>query len=360
VNRKASLATITSQMRHQGRAVRLVIAIACGMAAPAQAQIGGGWTRLTLTQDYIDTQSMGQHARHPVGVSFTTSGARYEKTGDAETFELYDPSFNRVEHDTNYHYRMGSVQFEGFVQIYPGVNHQFIIQNFNAAGSGPIMALSAYSTNNGRIVKQGGSVEVASNVFGKEVRVNIIHDLEANTLAVYIDGKQAWAGGGGKGGGGFNFKYGSYGSLNGSTSAKARWRNVRFWTGGTASGNGPNPDPTDAAAADTGASTEAGAVDVATIPDAAGADAGSRDVAAAPDRTYSKDVGVSADRAPAGGGGSGGGEDESGGSGGVEKPSVATGCSCRLAGAPRGGAAMGLAALIWLWRVGRRSRRARR
>ena len=198
--------------------------------AAARAQIGDGWTPLTLDDDYIDTQSMGKHQRHPIA-SLTTSGARYMKEGDSETFELFDPSFNRVEHDSNHHYRTGKVQFEGIVQIYPGVNHQFIVQNFNAAGSGPIMALSAFSRDGGVIIKQGGSVEVARNAFGRDIRVNIIHDLDANTLAVYIDGLRAWAGAGGAGGGGFNFKYGSYGSLNGSTSAKARWKNVKFFTG---------------------------------------------------------------------------------------------------------------------------------
>lgn len=91
------------------------------------------------------------------------------------------------------------MQFEGTVQIYPGVNHQFIVQNFNAAGSGPILALSAFSGNNGRIVKQGGSVEVSTSAFGRDIKVNIIHDLDANTLAVYIDGVRAWQGGGGAG-----------------------------------------------------------------------------------------------------------------------------------------------------------------
>src|SRR5215216_5240014 len=111
-----------SSVLSRARAVGFVAITAwvCARPDPAGAQIGGGWTKLTLTQDYIDTQSMGQHARHTIA-SFTTSGARYDKTGDTETFELYDPSFNRVEHDTNYHYRTGRVQFEGTVQIYPGV-----------------------------------------------------------------------------------------------------------------------------------------------------------------------------------------------------------------------------------------------
>jgi hypothetical protein len=316
------------------------------MAAPAQAQIGSGWTRVTLTQDYIDTQSMGKHERHPIA-TFTTSGARYDKTGDTETFELYDPSFNRVEHDTNYHYRTGRVQFEGTVQIYPGVNHQFIVQNFNAAGSGPILALSAYSTNDGRIVKQGGSVEVVTSAFGKDVQVNIIHDLDADTLAVYIDGKMAWSGGGGKGGGGFNFKYGSYGSLNGSTSAKSRWRNVRLWASGDAPtppgppDGGPTADGSAEARADTGAADLASAPDVAAIPDASATGGASGKDAAPPDRA-------------AGTGGAGGaGEGETGGSAGGPQVKAAPGCS--LAGTPGAGAGTGLgAALLWAWSVRRR------
>jgi len=325
------------------------------MAAPAQAQIGNGWTRLTLTQDYIDTQSMGTHARHPIA-TFTTTGARYDKTGDTETFELYDPSFNRVEHDTNYHYRTGRVQFEGTVQIYPGVNHQFIVQNFNAAGSGPILALSAYSTNNGRIVKQGGSVEVVTSAFGRDVKVNIIHDLDANTLVVYIDGKMAWSGAGGQGGGGFNFKYGSYGSLNGSTSAKSRWRNVQLWTGGDAP---PAPSPPDGgpiadggAAPEAGAEPDTGAADLATAPDARAASPDTASAGGAP----GKDA-ASPDRAAstggAGGGTGGSGEEETGGSPGGGQSPKARGCS--LGGPPGAGAGTGLGAvLLWTWWVRRR------
>jgi hypothetical protein len=40
-----------------------------------------------------------------------------------------------------------------------------------------------------------GTVVLASNLFGKSVRVNIIHDLDANTLTVYVDGMMAWTGG---------------------------------------------------------------------------------------------------------------------------------------------------------------------
>src|SRR5439155_8218913 len=132
---------------------------------------------------------------------------------------------------------------------------------------GPIMALSALSTNNGTIKKQGGSVDVATNVFGKNVRVNIIHDLDANTLAVYIDGKQAWAGSGGAGGG---FKYGSYGSLGTSTSAKSRWQNVQLWTGGSGGGGGPDAgSPWDAAPTpEVGSGRDAGSIpdDAAAAP----------------------------------------------------------------------------------------------
>jgi hypothetical protein len=352
----------------------LAVGALCAGPGVAQAQIGSGWTRLTLTEDFIDTQSMGQHMRHPIA-SFTTSGARYDKSGDSETFELYDPSFNRVEHDTNHHYKTGKIQFEGTVQIYPGVNHQFIVQLFNAPASGPIMALSAYSRGNGTIVKQGGGVEVATNVFGKDVKVNIIHDLDANTLAVYVDGVRAWAGGGGAGGG-FNFKYGSYGSLNGSPSAKARWQNVQFWTAG---GGGPDPGP----GPDAGAPRDAGAsADAASGADTAGsgsgredaASIGARDAAAGGAGGASGDAAVSGDRAapgegsggsgPGGGGGGGsggaGGSKGAAGSGGTADPGgggggagpdgqagSAAGCGCGIGDRGReGGATALLAALV--------------
>jgi MYXO-CTERM domain-containing protein len=338
----------------------------------ARAQIGSGWTRLALDDDYIDTQSMGQHARHPVGVSFTTSGARYMKEGDTETFELYDPSFNRVEHDTNHHYRTGKVQFEGIVQIYPGVNHQFIVQNFNAAGSGPIMALSAFSRDNGVIIKQGGSVEVARNAFGRDIRVNIIHDLDANTLAVYIDGVPAWQGAGGAGGGGFNFKYGSYGSLNGSTSAKARWKNVQLYTGGTVDGGTTAPD---AGAADGGRPPDAGPAgdagpDMAGAGDTGGADAAPADSGSGGGSGGAGGAGGSGGAGGAGGNGLSGGTGGRGASGGTGgrggtggaagsgpvTPSEAGGCGCRIGGDPRG-PGWPAAVVVGLLLVGRRRRR---
>jgi MYXO-CTERM domain-containing protein len=326
-----------------------VVAAALATPGAARAQIGGGWTKLTLTEDFIDTQSMGQHARHPVA-SFTTSGARYEKTADAETFELYDPSFNRVEHDTNYHYKTGSIQFEGTVQIYPGVNHQFIIQLFNAPASGPIMALSAFSRDNGTIIKQGGSVEVATNIFGKDLRVNIIHDLNANTLSVYIDGKQAWTGGGGAGGG-FNFKYGSYGSLGESRSAKARWQNVQFWTGGSASGSGPPAD----AAVSRDAAVDGAAADAASSPDSA--PARDADRGAAPDAGV--DRAAAADASSGAGGAGGSGPDGTGGSGTVAPPpGGGSGCGCRVGRPSRGDGAAALAAVLVAIGL-RRRRRAR-
>jgi MYXO-CTERM domain-containing protein len=333
---------------------------------------------------------MGKHERHPVGVSFTTSGARYTKEGDAETFELYDPSFNRVEHDTNHHYRTGKVQFEGIVQIYPGVNHQFIVQNFNAAGSGPILALSAYSRDNGVIVKQGGGVEVASNAFGRDIRVNIIHDLDANTLTVYIDGRSAWSGSGGAGGGGFNFKYGSYGSLNGSTSARARWRNVQLYTAG---GDPPGPPADggtapDAAAVDAG--TEAGADTGGTGGSGGAGGSGGSGGSGGADGGGGKMDGGGAPGGGSGGaggaggssgtGGAAGGAAGSGGAGGGGRGGASTGgrgggggggaapvdqpgdsgCGCRTGGGPRGaGAVSFLVLVIALWAGRRRRRRGR-
>jgi hypothetical protein len=226
-----------------------LLGVACmSMPGGAHAQLGSGWSPLVLTQDFIDYEVADKHMRHDP-TTFAAGGMTYDHTGNVETFALVNPMSNRVEHDTNHHYQRGKLQFQGDVQIFPGLDHQFIVQIFNAPASGPILALNAYSKANGTIEKQGGSVVIFSNAFGKTARVNIIHDLEANKLTVYINGSQVFAGSGGLGGS-FNLKYGSYGSLNGSTLAKVQWTNVQLWTdGATGSGDAGAPGE-DAATSD--------------------------------------------------------------------------------------------------------------
>jgi hypothetical protein len=205
--------------------------ITCLLARSAHAQIGTGWSSLTLSGDFIDYEVNDQHSQHNT-TSFSAGGMFYINDGSGnETFGLTNSASNRVEHDSNHHYTSGSIQFEGILQMRSGISDQSCVQIFDGTASGPILMLKGYGKNNGTLEKQGGSVVVATNCFATTLRVNLIHDLNANTLTVYINGIQQWTGGGGLGDS-FNIKYGLYGSFTAATSTT--WSNVKFFTGGSA------------------------------------------------------------------------------------------------------------------------------
>ena len=194
----------------------------------SRAQLGGGWTQFALSGDFIDYEVSDVHYQHSVS-SFSLPSVYYTGSGSTETFGLTTSGSNRVEHDSNSHYSSGSRQFEGYLQIFSGISEQSCVQIFDGTASGPILMIKGYGASNGTLRKQGGSVTLATDCFGKTFRVNIIHDLNADTLSVYLDGTQLWTGSGGVGGS-FNVKYGLYGTFNAST--KTIWSNVKFFQGG--------------------------------------------------------------------------------------------------------------------------------
>jgi hypothetical protein len=171
---------------------------------------------------FVDIQCGGKHKRHAIS-SFTDMGARFTKSGDNETFEHLDTSCNRVEIDTNVHYKTGTHTFEGEVKI-GDVSGQSVVQIFNAPRSGPIMMIKAFNADGGTLRKFGGSVTLATGITDEFVKVKIVHNLSADTMTIFINGKNAWSGGGGAGGG-FNLKYGNYGT---GAPTKVQWRNVSW------------------------------------------------------------------------------------------------------------------------------------
>jgi hypothetical protein len=197
------------------------------------AQLGSGWTSMTIG-GFIDYEVNDVHYQHNLS-SFSLPSVYYTKGSTSETFGLTTSASNRAEHDTDSHYTSGSRQFQGDLQIFSGISDQSCVQIFDGTASGPILMLKGYGSSNGTLKKQGGSVVVATGCFGQTERVNIIHDLNANTLTVYINGSQKWSGGGGLGDS-FNLKYGLYGSFTASTHTV--WSNVKMWQGGSASGGG--------------------------------------------------------------------------------------------------------------------------
>jgi hypothetical protein len=171
---------------------------------------------------FVDIQCHHKHSRHPIS-SFTSMGARFGESGGTQTFQHLDTSCNRVEIDTNEHYKTGKHTFEGEVKI-GDVSGQSVVQIFNAPASGPIMMIKAYGSDGGTLRKLAGSVTLVTGATGDWVRLRIVHDLSANTLEVFANGARKWSGSGGAGGS-FNLKYGNYGT---GAPTEVQWRNVSW------------------------------------------------------------------------------------------------------------------------------------
>jgi len=193
-------------------------------AISAQAQIGSGWTSMSIG-GFIDYEVNDVHHQHSIS-SFSLTSMYYTKGTSSETFGLKTSASNRVEHDTDSHYQSCRRQFQGDLQIFNGISNQSCVQIFNASASGPILMIKGYGSSGGTLKKQGGSIVIATSCFGTSKRINLVHDLNANTLKVYVNGSLKWSGGGGAGGS-FNLKYGLYGTFNAAT--KTIWSNVRMW-----------------------------------------------------------------------------------------------------------------------------------
>jgi hypothetical protein len=198
-------------------------------ALSAKAQIGSGWTSMSIG-GFIDYEVADKHFQHDIS-SFSLPSMYYTKGTSSETFGLKTSDSNRVEHDTNSHFNTGRRQFEGYLQVYPGISMQSVVQDFGGGSGGPICMIKCYSRNNGSlVVTRDTSVNLITNCFSAgKIRVNIIHDAGQHLITVYINGSKKWSGAdaGTSYTGSYNFKYGLYGSFNAATHTV--WTNVKMW-----------------------------------------------------------------------------------------------------------------------------------
>ena len=347
------------------RGVRLAPLVALALAAmagSARAQMGTGWTEFFPMKN----------------IQLRGAGAKYTNENGIETFST-QPGDERAEARIVDDHRTGTWQFEGWVNVKAGVSGGCIHQVFK------FLMIVAYPNDGGEFRQHSYQRLAATGMYDKWVRVNTIHDADADAgrADVYIDG--TWRGmtpSNSPGPEGWYHKYGIYNSSG--TRPVVQWRNVRFFKGGkggqmaTASDGGPPAPPPSAdggspdlrivdmgGGADTGGAGTGGATDGAGGTGGTGAGAtgggGSGGGAGAGGATAG-----SGGSPPNTTGGSGGGSGQStggtrggsrGGASGGSTPPVApdpasAGCGCRVDGTRENAAlalplALGLLALAW-------------
>jgi MYXO-CTERM domain-containing protein len=343
----------------------------CGLfAGSARAQVGDGWMPYQPTSSIQLDGSAGIESYPGTSTTLMNEGASFTNQDGIETFALHDPISNRAERRMQNTYQTGRRQFEGEVRVSPPTNDESVMQIFGGNSGATTQMIRAYDVGGGTLRKVPGSVVLAENIHGVWVKVNVIHDIGANVVRTYINGRLLATGDGeavNAGTDGWYHKYGCYGTLR-TGSARVEWRNVKHFRDGTAppAGDGGTP-PGSSDGGATAGTADGGSRPDAPSPDTGGGGAGGSGGGGGGGAGGSGGAGGgSGSGGESGSGGSGGsagrgGRGGSAGSGGSEPPMTPppppeAGCSCD-AGRAGGGSPLVLLALVAIPLAMRRRRR---
>ncbi|KAK9048098.1 hypothetical protein SSX86_032939 [Deinandra increscens subsp. villosa] len=124
----------------------------------------------------------------------------------------------------DYDYSSGVWQFEAYAYVPHGTSGVSIMQVF---GSKPpyttTTMLRVYENNLYYYTKH----VIFTNIYDKWFRLNVIHDVEGNTVKVYIDGVLRYERPGREGESHY-FKFGVYMQSDGSFYMESRWKDIRI------------------------------------------------------------------------------------------------------------------------------------
>jgi hypothetical protein len=183
------------------------------------AQIGQGW------EEYLPTKKLQQE--NSVGFSSYTDSA------GVESFRLWEnpartadgkPLRQRCEIRINDDYTSGATQFEGEFFVLKGggplpENDVSIMQVWLSA------IISVSDTENGSVY-QHGKKPLLTNVKGRWVKLNVIHNADTRMLEVWFDGVKKYSSET-KASNPYYHKYGLYNEAGANPEVK--WRSVRFF-----------------------------------------------------------------------------------------------------------------------------------
>ncbi|OMO83674.1 Concanavalin A-like lectin/glucanases superfamily [Corchorus olitorius] len=121
-----------------------------------------------------------------------------------------------------YDYSSGVWQFEGYVYVPSGTTGVCIMQTFGGSSRATTMMLRVYS---GAFTYYRSPV-LLSNAYNRWIRVNVIHDVGASNVKIYLDQQLRYEGAG-AGGTSHYFKFGVYAQNDESNYMESRWLGIK-------------------------------------------------------------------------------------------------------------------------------------
>ncbi|KAE8706916.1 Citrate-binding protein [Hibiscus syriacus] len=188
----------------------------------ANAQPTSGFTDVALSQSNFQLQK-------PYDLS---PSDRYSFNNGVHRFWVYStdkphtPSSNTRPRSEirirGYDYSSGVWQFEGEAYIPSGTTATSVMQVFGGSFRATTIMLRVYQ---GSLTVYRSPV-LLSNMYNRWFKVNVIHDVGASNVKVYIDGVLRYEGAG-AGGSNHYFKFGVYAEDGASNYMESRWRRIR-------------------------------------------------------------------------------------------------------------------------------------
>lgn len=214
----------------------ICIIVSSTFSLDTHAQLGSGWVQYSPTKKIhldnedglqIYTWTASKSVCSPVCADYN-----YASSTETETFRLLDNRTNRSEIRLQNDYSTGSRQFEGYVTFYAPLNDESLMQIFGSTDGATQLMIRGYAASGGSI--RGGGQTLATNVYGKEVRINVIHLQEnvGNKIIIYINGVKKAEIADNESVSNYH-KYGNYGTLT-TDEAVVKWRKVRNYKDGRA------------------------------------------------------------------------------------------------------------------------------
>jgi len=188
----------------------LLTALAAGVAFSSRAQIGTGWSSYTSSK-----------VQQKVG-----STAFYSNSGGVETFRISDGD-KRSEIQLNTHWGSGQRQFQGEVNCKSGSGGSggASVQQLmhDESPDQDVNQVRIYNTSGGTLKVLQGS-QLGTGVYGKYVRLNVIHNAGTHKADTYLNGTRK-SSVTVPSGSTFYFKYGIC-----IRPGQTQWRNIHTWS----------------------------------------------------------------------------------------------------------------------------------
>ncbi|KAF7046003.1 hypothetical protein CFC21_055064 [Triticum aestivum] len=209
----------------------LLVAMGCTLLATARGGSGNptaGFERVELAAGDFQVQS-------PYNVP---ESQRFQYRNGVRTFWVHrnDKPFNTAT-QTNprsnvklrgHDYSSGVWQFEGYGYVPEGTSGASVMQIHNQEGAAHSTVLMLHVYDGVLRFYSGAAVE--PDIYNRWFRLNVVHDLRASTVAVYIDGEHKF-GTSVTPSESYYFKFGVYMQHHDQSSCmESRWTNVTLYT----------------------------------------------------------------------------------------------------------------------------------